>query len=62
MTREEWNLLVELALAVYELAPPDRRKTISRAMEACQNAAQNDPCQECGNAEPGHDRTHPELP
>lgn len=38
MTREQFELIVELALAVHEMAPPDRQRRIAKAFEAMEAA------------------------
>ena len=42
MTKEQYDLLVELALAVHKMAPPDSQRRISRAMERVMSEAQRD--------------------
>ena len=40
LTRQEYELLVELALAVHEMAPPDRQRSIARKFDAMINEEQ----------------------
>ena len=43
MSREEWELFIEMALALHALSPPDTQRRLSRAMQRCQDAAQAAP-------------------
>lgn len=40
MTREQFELIVELVLAVHEMAPPERQRRIAKAFEAADRKAE----------------------